>query len=331
MDRNEERGRAVIGFVAGAAACALVAWLILQEPSAPTPPVTTDESGVAPGSGSGGLTASGASAPEYLRAEGTASRKQARASVEPARGPAAVATTVHGERLLQAVSRIGALLKSERAEEEKGEEAEEAWEREWEALTARLGIRVSASVELARLMRSEMDTTTDEALAIRLARILRSSSDDGFLQEMVRRVTGAREPMQRRTAMLVLETKDARLWYDPVTTAYHKDVEPVVRDEAAYVLGRSLADRKHIRVHRKLRADIQSELGAKDPAARVRALRTMMADRTAGPDDLRRARALLDAEEPSVRQMAASTVRVLEPRVQALLDRRARRDRLDAR
>lgn len=311
---HPERGRAAILVIVAILACAVLAWLVTREVDTSSEADSARAPGTATSDTEALRTEPGSSTAEPLRTErepaATAPRSEADAAAPPARRP----TPAQSERVLQGVARIGELLASEKAEE--------GWERELEKLTAQLSGSVRANPALARLVREQMDATVDEDVAIRLARILRSSDDEAFLQEMAARVTEAGDPLHRRTAILVLETKDASLWYEPVTTVYTQDAEAAVRDEASFVLGRSLADRKHVQAHRKLRAKIQTELKSADPRARERALRTMMADRTAGTEDLDLVNAYLEDPDPDVRQAAASAARVLAPRVERQIERR---------
>lgn len=122
--------------------------------------------------------------------------------------------------------------------------------------------------------------------------------------------------------MLILESRDAEHWLEPVSAAYAKDDDTAVRDEAAGVLARSLADRKHIRVHNELRSTIQGGLESEEPAERARALRAMLGDRRPGPTDLERAKSLLEDEDADVRRAAERTVRVIGPLVEQAMKRK---------
>ena len=190
--------------------------------------------------------------------------------------------------------------------------AKAAWERAWLRVTALLQGAVGSDPGVARWVRAYMDEVGDADFAIRLARILRKSDDKTFLSEMSRRVTEAVDPMARRTALLVLESKAPALWLQPVSETYLTDSEPTVRDEAAGVLGRSLVDPGYVSNHREIRATIQAGLDDIAPAVRTLALNSMLADRTAGMQDLERARALLNDSDEGVRNAAQCTVRVLE-------------------
>ncbi len=64
--------------------------------------------------------------------------------------------------------------------------------------------------------------------------------------------------------------------------------------------------------HREIRATIQAGLDDIAPTVRARALNSMLADRTAGMQDLERARALLNDSDEGVRNAAQSTVHILE-------------------
>ena len=220
------------------------------------------------------------------------------------------------EQMRSGILRLGEALRNERAAEENETEAEEqareaAWSRQVEEL-ARL---VRADPMLADEMVAEMDAVSEDALAVRLARILRRAEHPELLQRMRTRITQGETSRARRTAMLVLESRDHELWMVPVSVAYARDEDPSVRDEAAGVLSRSLADRRHIQVHRQLRSTIQEGLTAEEPATRARALRALLGDRHPGGEDLDRAKALLQDPDPAVRREAARAVRVLESRL----------------
>ncbi len=215
--------------------------------------------------------------------------------------------------LLQEIEELEAVLAQER-ERERAETAREEQVREaaWSRRIDDLVAKVRADARQADVMVAEMDATGNEALAIRLARILRRAEHPELLEAMQERVTKGESPMQRRTAMLVLETRDAELWLEPVSQAYASDADASVRDEASGVLARSLADRKHITVHDRMRVTIQERLDSDEPRDRVRALQAMLGDRRPRPADLARAKAMLKDEDESVRAAAKRTVRVLE-------------------
>jgi hypothetical protein len=216
------------------------------------------------------------------------------------------------EALLKKISELSAALRLDREAGDTETEAEENIRKKaWSRLTRELASMVRADPRQADVMVAEMDATSEEALAIRLARILRYAEHPELLQEMKERVTNGSTPLQRRTAMLVLETRNHALWLDPVSTAYISDGDVSVRDEAGGVLARSLADRKHLSVHNRMRATIQVGLDSNEPEVRIRSLRTMLGDRRPRPTDLERAKAMLDDKNGDVRRAAVRTVRVL--------------------
>jgi len=230
------------------------------------------------------------------------------------------------DALLEGITKLGAALSVEReVEETESEEEEKIREAAWSRMIDELAGMVRSDPQLADEMLAQMDALEDEAHAVRLARILRRANHPELLQAMHARVTGGDTPMKRRTAMLILESRDQEHWLEPVSGAYRKDADDSVRDEAAGVLSRSLADRKHIEVHTAMRDTIQSGLDAPEPAERVRALKAMLGDRRPGPSDLERAKALLDDDDEGVKQAAARTVRVLGPLVERALKRRNER------
>ena len=219
------------------------------------------------------------------------------------------------ESLLAEIERMGEALSVEReVEETETEEEEQVREAAWSAMIDRLIQRVRSDPRQAQLMLETMDGLEDEAHAIRLARILRRANHPAFVAAMVERATTGGSPMKRRTALLTLEARDAKVWMEPVSRAYTHDADASVRDEAAGVLQRSLIDRKHFAVHGEVRDTIQSGFEADDPATRVRALNAMLGDRRATPRDIDRIKALTKDADPSVRAAATRALRILEPR-----------------
>jgi hypothetical protein len=190
-----------------------------------------------------------------------------------------------------------------------------ALQERYQELCDRLRSQVSASGDHARFVLGLVDATEDEGLAVRLARILRSAEDEGFVAAMVDRVATGKEPIHRRTAILALESRDASVWQAPVTSAYREDVAPAVRDEAAGLLARALAERRYVTKHREVRATFVESLSSADPTERVRGLDALLGDRTADAATVESVRALTEDEDPAVRRSAKRTLRVLESRL----------------
>jgi HEAT repeat protein len=169
--------------------------------------------------------------------------------------------------------------------------------------------------DLGFVLLDVINDTPDERTALRLARVLRFSHEPALLDHLRDRVTSGPNPIDRRVAIIALDGEHPDIWYGPVTTAYAEDRDATVRDEASMLLSHALADRRNIQIHRDLVEAVAAQLESSDPATRIRALRALLANRRAQPEDVELVRPLLTDPDSNVREDAARTIRVLEQRL----------------
>lgn len=224
------------------------------------------------------------------------------------------------EAMLEIVATLSVALANEREiEDTETEEEEKIREQRWSEMVGELKSAVRSVPELADVLYSEIDRTEDDAMAIRLARILRSAEHPEFVERLQSDATGSENARRRRMAVAALEQRDAEVFLEPVSTAFTKDPDPLVRDEAAGVLSRSLMDRRYIRSRVEMRTTLQSALDSDSAADRARAVRALLADPRAGPDELARIRALAGDPDAGVRREVQRAIRVMQPRVERAL------------
>ena len=148
----------------------------------------------------------------------------------------------------------------------------------------------------------------------KLALNLRFARSAEVVTELQRRAREGARPIDRRAALLALETRDPDAWLAPATDAYNEDPEPKVRDTAADVLARGLVDRRYRSVHDEARATIATRLESPEPADRIRALRVLVFDRYGGAKTFALVEPRLKDRDPGVRQVAEVVARALSRR-----------------
>ncbi len=303
----EAQGRRI---VVAASILAAVGIGVLIAASLADGPDPLPDMGSASGDAEGSLRAPADPSPRSLRSSAETVQDGGAATSRRAAMDTALQTEVRGS-----VQAYGELHGKEKAAKEAGSAERAQWERRWHKETGRLRRRLRNPAAALALLRMAPELGLPEAVTLRVGRLLQGAEGEAIEDALRQAAIGSEHERVRLLAVAGLENRDAGVWLEPVTAAYRKDASTEVRDEAAAVLGRSLADPKHIRSQRTIRATILSELENEDPAARARALEAMVADRSAGPAELERVRAHLNDPDATVRQMAKMTERVIEQRL----------------
>lgn len=279
--------------------------------------------GVTPAEAPALLRAEGSTAPGRSSAADGASPESSAEGDAAARSRLSPAMTARLKSMMETVAALDAALAVERTVEETETNAEEALREEaWSRMVDEVKNAVRSIPALATALYESTAETESDAMAIRLARILQSAAHPEFVDRLRVDAVDAAEPRRRRMAIVALEMRDAKVFLEPVASAYAQDADPLVRDEAAGVLSRSMMDRKHVRSHVEIRTTVQSALASDTPADRARAVRALMADTRAGPDELKRIQALAKDPDADVRREVQRAIRVLTPRVERALKRR---------
>ncbi len=93
----------------------------------------------------------------------------------------------------------------------------------------------------------------NEDQALDLGRALRAAASPEVIKTLRYRATHGPTALARRAALLALEGREPDLWWEPVTRAFHDDLDPTVRQAAADFLARALADERYVAIHPTLR------------------------------------------------------------------------------
>ncbi len=295
-------------------------WLLLRPPGAggtrgalgvgaEGPPAMTEASGPTPGSAGTGTPA----APD----PGGTAEGEGGARAAPA-APGAPRKTP-SEQLAAQVEAYVRLLGEKAAARAAGGATEAAWERAFAQALYRLQGAAESHPALALELLAAAEAAPDEAWGVRLARALRPATHPELihvLQGRLRDRTG--DPRPRRLALEALELRPYDAWGAVTVDAFHHDPDPGVRDRAAGLLGRALAQPTYLAQHTALRKTLAEALASDEAAQRRRTLEALLAERSPTPALLERVEALARADpDADVRRQAASTARVLKTRIDA--------------
>lgn len=103
--------------------------------------------------------------------------------------------------------------------------------------------------------------STEEDQALELARILREAENPEVVKALRKRAVHSDSALARRGALLALEGRAPTAWWEPVTRAYKDDPDASVRQEAADVLARALANPAYRSIHAAVRMTLIQGLG----------------------------------------------------------------------
>jgi len=98
--------------------------------------------------------------------------------------------------------------------------------------------------------------TTEEDQALELARVLRDAGNPEVIKALRVRATRGKTAVARRGALLALEGREPSVWWEPVTRAYKDDPDAAVRQDAADLLARALANPRYASIHATLRVTL---------------------------------------------------------------------------
>ncbi len=202
-------------------------------------------------------------------------------------------------------------------DEKQGAEQDEAMRRE--ALAAArepLARTLRTHQALAADLLGEIDRQKTDEVALRMARMLRYVDDPALTPELQRRATSGARPVDRQVGLIALESRPYSAWQAPLTRAFESDASSGVRDTAADILSRQIADPRYVADHKHMRATAVKALGSGDSQQRIRGLRVLMTDWTPQAFALRGRVETIHHADPSVKvqEQAGLVLRIWDQR-----------------
>ncbi|MHC4955648.1 MAG: HEAT repeat domain-containing protein [Planctomycetota bacterium] len=180
---------------------------------------------------------------------------------------------------------------------------------QWDEQLKVLEEEIERDGDAARVVCDQSDRLRNAKNIRLLGSLMRASKDADFVAELGARARFGKSVPARRASIRALEGRAVELWWEPVCAAYAEDKDPAVRDEAAGVLARHLSDPQFNEKRDDLRAVIAKGLASADAADRIRALRALGADPSAGPEQRELARRYRTDADPAVRAAAEACLK----------------------
>jgi len=188
----------------------------------------------------------------------------------------------------------------------------------WDELSKLVEEAIASDSNTAHRVCDQTDRLVDAKRVPLFGALMGASKDPHFIDELRSRVQHAKTPFARRAALLALEGQHSEIWWKPAFHAYRSDEDVTVRDEAADLLARHLADAKFRARHAHFRAELEKGLASEAATDRVRALRALSGDVTAGPEQNKVVEQRLKDDDPAVREAAANCLRARKERAEEL-------------